>query len=188
MEMINKLLGIILFIGLFLSKSAFSIEITDRFNHRFQKEVILTCGESEYFCDDLCGKKDQCVIKEKVCRDCIGSTIYLTHVFDQIGRSIVAADEAKIEDMIELFRTKRFSILGPTSVYNMVDGTGNKDIERRFASLCPSEEYTHPIIIFETQEISNLLGKPKFLVCNNGENTKVFHVNPYGGVIIDPIL
>jgi len=182
--MINKLLGIILFIGLFLSKSAFSIEVTDRFNHRFQKEVILNCGESEYFCDDLCGKKDKCVIKEKVCRDCIGSTVYLTHVFDQIGRSIVASDEAQIGDVLELLKSNRFSVISSNSVYNMVDGMGDKSIERRFGSLCPSEEYSKPVVIFETQEISGLLGQPKLVVCNNGENTKVFHIDPNGGVVV----
>lgn len=175
-----------LLIFLFLIQTAFAVEVSDRWNYKFQKEVVVNCGESEYFCDDLCGKKDQCVIKEKVCRDCLGSTVYLTHIFDQIGRSIVASEEAQIEDMIELLRTKRFSAITSTSVYNMVDAMGDKKIEKRFASLCPSEEYKNPVVIFETQEVSGLLGKPKLVVCNNGENTKVFHINPNGGVVVNP--
>jgi hypothetical protein len=182
--MIKKLFFLI--IGLLVVNSAFSIEVADRWNYKFQKEVIINCTESEYFCDDLCGKKDQCVIKEKVCRDCLGSTVYLTHIFDQIGRSIVASEEAQIEDMIELLETKRFSAITSTSVYNMVDAMGDKKIEKRFASLCPTEEYKNPVVIFETQEVSGLLGRPKLVVCNNGENTKVFHVNPNGGVLVNP--
>ncbi len=181
-----NIFSMVFFLGLGLSKPASSIEVKDEWNHRFQKEVVISCGESEYFCDDLCGKKDQCVIKEKVCRDCIGSTVYLTHIFDQIGRSIVASDDAQIEDVLDLLKSNRFSTISSNSVYNMVDGTGNKDIERRFASLCPSEEYSKPVIIFETQEVSGLLGKPKLVVCNNGKNTKVFHIDPNGGVIINP--
>jgi len=88
--------------------------------------------------------------------------------------------------MIELLKTKQFSAISSTSVYNMVDAIGDKKLEKRFASLCPSEEYKNPVIIFETQEVSGLLGKPKLVVCNNGENTKVFHINPNGGVVVNP--
>lgn len=97
----------------------------------------------------------------------------------------MASEEAQIEDMIDLLKTKRFSVITSTSVYNMVDAMGDKKIEKRFATLCPSEEYTSPVVIFETQEVSGLLGKPKLVVCNNGTNTKVFHINPNGGMIIN---
>ncbi len=30
------------------------------------------------------------------------------------------------------------------------------------------------------------IGKPKLVVCNKGENTKVFHIDPNGGVIVIP--
>jgi hypothetical protein len=172
--------------GFLVIKPAFSLEVTDRWNHKFQKEVVVTCEESEYFCEDLCEKKEQCILKEKVCRDCIGSTIYLTHVFDQIGRSIVASEEAQFEDMIELLGSNNFSVISSNSVYNMVDALGDKNIEKRFASLCPSQEFSRPTIIFEVKEVSGLLGKPKLIVCNNGENSKIFHVNSNGGVLVNP--
>ncbi len=182
----HKLINSLIFISLFFCRSVLSVEVSERWNYKFQKEVVVNCGEGEYFCDDLCDKKDQCIIKEKVCRDCLGSTVYLTHIFDQIGRSIVASEEAQIEDMIELLKANRFSIITPTSVYNMVDAMGDKKIEKRFASLCPSEEFKNPMVIFDTQEVSGLLGKPKLIVCNNGENTKVFHINPNGEVVVTP--
>ncbi len=87
--------------------------------------------------------------------------------------------------MLEILKSERFSAISSNSVYNMVDALGDKNIEKRFGSLCPSEEYAKPVIIFETQEISGLLGQPKLVVCNNGENTKVFHLDPNGGVIIN---
>jgi hypothetical protein len=161
---------------------AYSFEVSDRWNHRFEKETILNCSESEYFCDDLCGMKFKCVVKERVCRDCIGSSVYLTHIFDQIGRSIINSDETQIDDLLELLKTGRFNSISAKSVYNIMDGVADTDLLRRFKSLCPSEEFQNPIMIFEVEDVSMRLGRPKFLVCNQGENSRIFQVDFTGGI------
>jgi hypothetical protein len=162
-----------------LSGSALSIELDSRWNYKFEKEVILTCSEDEFFCEDLCESKDSCVIKESVCRDCIGSTPYLTHVFNQLGRAIVKSDEAQVEDLVELLKSEHFSTITSKSVYNHVDRYGTDKLADKFGALC---DFTadKPVMVFEVKEVSNLMGTPKFLVCGS----EIFHVDPTGGAVL----
>ena len=170
--------ALILFTILF-SGSALSIEMDARWNYKFEKEVVLTCSEDEFFCEDLCESKDKCVIKENVCRDCIGSTPYLTHVFNQLGKSIVKSDAAQVEDLVELLKTDSFATVNVKSIYNNVDTFGSNKIIDKFGALC---DYTSekPVMVFEVKEVSQLLGKPKFLVCGS----EIFHVDANGGVVL----
>jgi len=175
----------LILLTILFSGSALSIELDSRWNYKFEKEVVLTCSQDEYFCEDLCENKERCIIKENVCRDCIGSTPYLTHVFNQIGRSIVSEGiEAPVEDLIELLRDGKFSSISSKSIYNHVDRFGSNKIMSKFESLCDYESQ-NPVMIFETQEVSKLLGKPKYLICNNNDNTKLFYLNPNGGIILN---
>jgi hypothetical protein len=63
-----------------------------------------------------------------------------------------------------------------------MDGVADTDLLRRFKSLCPSEEFQNPIMIFEVEDVSMRLGRPKFLVCNQGENSRIFQVDFTGGI------
>lgn len=168
---------------LIILNSAFGFEVMDRWSHRFEKETVVKCADNEYSCDDFCGNKVQCIIKERVCRDCVGSTVYLTHIFDQIGRSIVNSDETVPDELFDFLKTKKFNSISSKSVYNVMDGVGDTDLAKRFLSLCP-EGSTNPLMIFEVQDVSMLLGRPKFLICNQGENTKIYHVDFTGGVTV----
>ena len=143
--------AIILF-TILLSGSALSMEMDSRWNYKFEKEVVLTCSEDEFFCEDLCESKDKCVIKENVCRDCIGSTPYLTHVFNQLGKSIVKSDAAQVEDLVELLETDSFATISVKSIYNNVDTFGSNKIIDKFGALC---DFTadKPIMVFEVKEV-----------------------------------
>jgi hypothetical protein len=162
---------------LLLSGFAQSIEIESRWNYRFEKEVVMSCFDDEYFCEDLCENKTQCVIEEKVCRDCIGSTPYLTHVFNQLGKSIVKSQKAQAEDLLELLETGHFATINSKSIYNHVDRYGSSVVLDKFKALC---EVDDPTVFFEVETISKLLGKPKLLVCGQ----EFFHMDANGGVIL----
>ncbi|TDJ07851.1 MAG: hypothetical protein E2O68_03025 [Deltaproteobacteria bacterium] len=166
-------------ITILLSGSALSVELDARWNYKFEKEVVLTCSEDEFFCEDLCESKEKCIIKENVCRDCIGSTPYLTHVFNQLGRSIVKTDEAQVEDLVELLKSNHFAAITSKSVYNHVDRFGTEKIADKFGALC---DFTakNPVMVFEVKKVSKLLGAPKFLVCGS----EIFHVDANGGAVL----
>ena len=170
------------FILIFLLTAAnsWSLEIKSGWNFKFEKEVTLACSEDEYFCDDFCDNRKKCIIKEEICRDCIGPTPYLTHVFNQLGKSIVKSEKAYEEDVLELLGSKNFASINKKSVYNHVDRFNSPRTKEKFEALCDFQ-VPNPVILFETENISKKLGKPKFLICGDS----FFHMDPYGGVVLE---
>jgi hypothetical protein len=144
---------------------AFNVEA--RWNQLFQKEVVLKCNNGDYFCQDLCGKKLECIFKEKVCRDCIGTSIYLSFIFEYLGKSVVRIDkEASDYELIDLFKSGNFTTLTSKSIYNHVDGFDSVDLRAKFSDLCKPLSDPYPVIVFEKEKGVSPLKNPKFLICN----------------------
>ena len=146
-----------------------------------KKEVLLSCSQDEYFCDDFCGVKEKCLIEEEVCRDCVGSSIYLTHLFNNLGKSIVSSGEsAQVEDLLTLFESGSFATITAKSVYNHVDYFNGKKIQAKFSALCETDDSDGAILVLETNPISKIPQGARYLIC--GE--EFFHIDNFGGVVL----
>jgi hypothetical protein len=155
-----------------------ALNFKSNWNFKFEKELIISCNEDEYYCDDLCLNQKVCVIKEKLCRDCLGSTPYMTHIFNQIGKSIVSTEEdVLMEDVFDFIKGENFATLTSRSVYNSVDRFNSELMQEKFRSLCVSGDVESPMMIFATQEVSNLLAKGLYVICNE----KAYRVDMMGG-------
>ena len=173
---IIALLSVLLF-----SLNTFAFRVESGWNDFFEKEVLLKCKVGDYSCEDFCGKTKECKITEEFCRDCIGTSVYLTYIFNHIGKTIVRTEEeVSLYDFYDLVRSNKFSTLTSSSVYNHVDVFGANDLLTKFENLCFPYYDPNPVLFYEVQKVSRLLGKPKFLVCNDLGGTKIFKIGTPG--------
>ena len=182
-----KLLLIISFYLLTISSgNAFSV--TSDWNPFFVKEVAINCSEGDYFCQDYCGKKSQCLIEEEFCRNCVGSDLYLTYIFNHVGKTIVRAEEEISEyEFIDFINKGMFSTISAKSVYNHVERFNGDLIKGKFQKLCSPYNDEYPIIFYNIEEVSFLLEKPEFLVCNDSTTgIKIFKMGtPADGALLN---
>lgn len=157
---------------LFLALTTFSnclsaYEVSEFWNDKNQKMVKLSCSEDEVICESLCDHQSQCLVPEPSCVDCVGTSIYMTFLFQEMGRYIRSTSQEWDEySFIELLKEGRFISLSSKSVYNHVDSFNSPALQRRFGSLCPDSTPT-PVVFFEQQN-SSKIGNPLMVWCESG--------------------
>ncbi len=166
------------------SSLAHSFTLDTRWNYKFEKETVLTCNDSDFLCMDLC-QKDKCVKKETICKDCIGSSIYLTHFFTQIGKTIVKSDEAMVEDLRDLILDESYVTIDGKSIYNHVTAFNDLEIRTKLQSLCLPIIDETPVVVLKTNKGSKFIQKALFVVCKTGETSTIFNLNNNGGVEVN---
>lgn len=132
--------------------------------------LSLTCsGENTKYCSMVCTLDDQsnCSIPMPVCRDCIGTSLLVTNIFEGMG--IRYRNSGRIVELSEFFtflQKSQFVTFSSKSVYNHVDSYDSPVLRNRFKSLC-SEETEYPIVFFEINPKGSRLGKVRYLTCGN---------------------
>ena len=153
---------------------SFGLEVESGWSPFLKKEVTITCQEDESLCDLLCQDQRECKVSEKVCRNCIGTDIYITHVFLNMGRLIVPVEEeVSPYELIDFLSKKQFATLTSKSIYNHVLKFNSKKLKRKFQKMCLPYQVDYPIVFFEVQKISRLLGRPKYIICDDKEQGSV---------------
>jgi len=169
----------LLILTLLIAGNAFALQLESGWNYKFEKEVFLKCTEDEYICDDFCENKKHCRIKEKICRDCVGSSIYMTHFFNNLGKSIVSSGvEIPVEELLAMLENGAFATITAKSVYNHIDFFNGSKIQEKFSFLCQGYNVESPLVFLETNPVSKMPIGAKYLVC--GEN--IFSMDNFGGV------
>jgi len=175
---------LLIFTFILFSAQSFGLSFESGWNPFFEKEVVVSCNEDEYFCDNLCDEKEKCVFKEKACRDCIGSSVYMTYIFNYAGKSIVRTEEeVPMEDLIIMLKSGLFSTIHAKSIYNHVERFDSPVLKEKFQRLCNPYVDEYPMLVYDVEKVSKKLGKPKYVVCNDPEGVRVFTVGlPADGV------
>lgn len=126
----------------------------------------MSCGEDEYQCEDFCGEKI-CKIEEKVCRNCIGSNLLITHIFRDMGRTFRnSGNEISYYEVLETLSTNLFASFTSKSIYNIVERYDSPKLRKKFQSLCDNgTEY--PVVIFGINKVSRILDEVKFVLCGD---------------------
>ena len=162
---------------LLISSNVYGVEIESRWNDFFQKEITTTCSEDHGFCEEVCGDKYFCVIKEKPCRNCMGTSVQMHHIFQNIGRIYVSREEVTNYELRDLLSSKNFSTITSKSVFNNVSRFNNFSLRGKFMSLCPGLKVKYPIVFFDVNETSKRLGDVRYVACQRpGEELKVFRM------------
>jgi hypothetical protein len=158
--------NIVLLLSIFTWTHASAISYEPQWSESFEKTVKMSCQEGEFQCEDLCGEST-CVVKEKVCRNCIGSNILITHIFRDMGRSYIStANEVSYYEVLELLQSGNFASFTSKSVYNIVERYDSMALRQKFQSLCPNGT-KYPVVLFKTKEISRILDQVQYVLCGD---------------------
>ena len=155
----------LLILILLLSSNLYGVEINTRWNDFFQKEVTVTCSEDHAFCEEVCNDKYFCVVKETPCRNCLGTSVQMHHIFKNMGKVFVAKEEVTSYEIRDLLSSKNFVTVTSKSVFNNVTRFNNSELRRQFMTLCPEKRIKYPIVFFDRDEVTNRLGDVRFVAC-----------------------
>lgn len=160
------MIKLILCLFLLVTNSVMAISFEPVWTDDYKKNVIMSCSEDEYQCDDVCGSST-CKIKEKVCRNCMGSNVLISHIFRDMGRSFTNTGiELSNYEVLEVFKSKNFATFTSKSIYNIVERFDSSSLRRKFQSLCPNNT-KYPVVVFSTEKISRKLDQVKYVICGN---------------------
>ncbi len=161
-----KKIAIIIF-SLMASNAVLASGITTNWNDKYQKSITLTCGEDNYSytCSQVCGNESKCEIEEKTCYNCLGSSVYLTHLFKQMGQTYRSTnEETDAYGFVDFLLKNEFVTITSKSVYNNVDRFNSSSLRARFQSLC-SNNTEYPVVFLESVGKRHDLGKVRYVSC-----------------------
>lgn len=120
-------------------------------------------------CEKLCPLDDNssCQLPMKVCRDCIGTSLLVTDIFEGMGvRYKNTGKEIRFDEFVTFLRTGQFVTFSAKSVYNHVDNYDSLNLQMRFNGLCPFEPKNPAIVFFDLRPKSNVLNKVRYVACD----------------------
>lgn len=175
-----------LFLVTFISQSQ-ALDLQSGWSQNFEKEVRLSCREGEEeFCLHLCQQKDECVLKEKYCRNCAGTTLFLRNIFVEMGRVYWnSQNSVPFYEFMDFLKSGRFISITSKSVYNFVDRFDSTRIRMRFQRLC-SNFTDYPIVFLQARPISRIPERVKYVVCKDAQKRPVvYYMEDEARVIVD---
>ena len=173
--------------SLLMTINAYAFKVESRWNTQFKKEVVLNCEGNSLECYSICANEKECVVYEKPCKDCIGTSVFMTHLFENIGKSYVnSMYEVSLYEFFKYLNRGLFSTVSSRSIFNHVSKFDNPELKERFMSLCEdSTEY--PNVFIGVEPVTRTPNSVMYVSClDNNKNTRVFKMETYGGVDITP--
>lgn len=159
-------------------------EISPQWSGSYNKELVITCSPEETFCQRLCQNPSTCTQPEEFCLSCIGTSLTMSHLLGELGRTIKASStEVNSERMIRMLKQKAFATLGPRDVYNVIDASGSVRAIEKFEKLCPFPTEDQ-VVFLELDPVTRKVFAPSFIHCAAGEGSKNFELSLRPEVII----
>jgi hypothetical protein len=166
-----------------MSSSSWAFQLEQKWNYKFEKEIVLTCLD-EYTCSDFCENENSCIKQERYCRDCVGTSLYIQNIYTQMGRIYVnTGEEVLKQDFLEFLEKDQFASFSAKSVYGQIGVYNDAKNQERFRSLCPFKESNYPVVFFNLKEVPRKLDKVQYVTCNTNQGVKVFKMSDEGIII-----
>jgi hypothetical protein len=168
---------------LFKINLTFAFDASEKWLPDNTPNLIFECSKDERFCIELCGEEIKCSFKEKICKNCIGTSILMTNIFEQMGLLYRNNGiEVSQYEFIDFINKKNFVSFTSRSVYNQTDSFDSPSMKSRFQSLCPGK-IEYPVVFFELKDNSNVLKSVKFVTCGN----EIYKMTASPEVIFNPL-
>lgn len=166
-----------------LAHSSVSFEVS--WTTQFRKELIVSCEGGDLFCTSLCGNQKLCVIPEGPCRDCIGTSLMMTNIIGELGRTIVNSGELSSEyEFLNLLISNEFTTLAPNDVYNVIDASGSIRAMKKFEQLCP-EGSLDQLLFLKVNPYTRKILAPTAVYCMMEEGSLIYDISSRPDVIIN---
>jgi hypothetical protein len=136
----------------------------------YSKVITITCNTQQTntmnACTQLCGDELQCHIYEDFCHSCLGTELFMTNLFRDIGTKIIPSNEYNKASAIELISSGNFVTFDSKSIFNLLGSYDNSRLRQNFQSLCT--DGTERPIIFTKVDYKRRPIKNEFVWCKNG--------------------
>ena len=157
---------LLLVVSLFIANS-FALDFKTNWSDSFEKSIVMTCSVDDSQCRETCGNEKQCVFAEEVCRNCIGTSIYMTHLFKTMGQVYRNNGvEVTTDEVVSLLASGSYASISAKSIYNHVDKFNSRSLRVRFQSLC-SNSTQEPIVILSMNKKTKILGDVQYVLCQD---------------------
>jgi hypothetical protein len=148
-----------------MSLNLFSQTISVNWNQQLRKEIDVSCSLHEEECIHFCAGHQACKMEEKFCRDCIGTSLWMSHLLDSLGREITNKKiHFPIKDFFKNLKGDKYIAMTPDDIYNVIDPYRSIHVYNKFAALCPEESLSQ--IIFLSTGLDRKIGKAEVIYCN----------------------
>lgn len=153
-----------------LQNYVFAMGVEEVWSSEYRPQLKLSCTEGEEsMCSDLCpgsSSAKECILDQKVCRDCVGTSLLVTNIFEGMGvRYRNRGDEVSFYEFVDLIASKNFVSFTSKSVYNHVDSYDSLVLQKKFQSLCPVNSTLMPVVFFDLKPRTNVLNKVRYVAC-----------------------
>ncbi len=160
--MIRKLI-----LSLVLVTQSYALEFTSSWNQSLTKEVVMSCSQDDYQCREVCESETSCTFKEKTCTNCIGTNVYITNIFREMGRIYVnTLTSVSSDSLVELLSSGNFVTITSKSIYNQVDRFNSLGLRNRFKSLCENGAQ-YPVVFFDMNSKNDKIDEVLYVACDN---------------------
>lgn len=158
---------LILFTYLTRAAISFGFEMSEFWSADNQPQLSIVCEKSESFCADLCFQNTSCELDVKICRDCVGTSLIMTNIFEKMGvqyRNTGAS--ISYYEFIDFLREKNFVFFSSKSIYNQIESYDSPLLRARFQKLCPSN-IEYPIVFFGLKKKGGGIEHVRYVACGN---------------------
>jgi hypothetical protein len=152
---------------LFKLSTASAFQSSEFWDQQNRLHLNFQCTNAEPFCFDLCQKNETCSFEEKVCVNCVGTSLLITSIFEQMGSLFQNTnEEISSYEFIDFIKQKKFVSFSSKSPFNQFESYDSPALKSRFQSLCGNQT-DYPLVLFELNERSQTLKKIKFVICDD---------------------
>lgn len=151
----NRVFSILIL--MILSSSTFArISVEPFWTVEKEKAIKISCDrEDPYICDDICDSKKECIVKEGICKNCIGNSLFITNFYKYIGLSIINTGEFLDRDeIVPVLKSNEFVTLTANSIYNTLTEFDSAKMKAQFAKLCPWTTKSGPTVFLKVNSLT----------------------------------
>ena len=110
--------------------------------------VNVSCLPSENECLSLCDQKSECVIETNLCRDCMGSSLFMTELYRSLGRSLLPEKKLSTENILKALKEKQMMVIDRRFFLNIIEDSNSFDFKEYYSLLCDYQDKM-PILFVE---------------------------------------
>lgn len=166
----NKKIFILSFVSLiFCTSTSARISVQPIWTQDREKAVQISCDkEDPYICDDICDSKTQCIVKEGICKNCIGNSLFITNFYKNIGSLIINSGEFLDRDeIVPILSEGNFVTLEANSIYNTLTEFDSKQMRAQFAKLCPWTTKSGPTVFARVHPVTREPDGYHYVFCDS---------------------
>lgn len=167
-------------LGIFLSLisfSALSWDAREDWSSDLNQELVINCEGHESLCKETCQDQYQCRIEAGYCRNCIGTNLFLSYFYQEVGRWFTnSREKVSSEFLQEYLKDQKFILLTASSPYNIFSSVNDMKIERAFNSLCTADWNSFPIVLGVLNKRKELT-KVTAVICHGDNGAEIFKLN-----------